>query len=319
MAGISGRLGQAWRHAGSVLAAAVLAFAITGCTAGAGSQGPPASGSGGSHGTGGVTASRGGTSGGTGGTSAGTGGAGTGGSHPQQDAATGDAACSHLNIGILGNPGPNPSSDFQAWLEARGTTVQRIQTTADVPLTAAALQPFDVVVLDLLTRDYTADEAAIFASWVSAGGGFAAMSGYKDDTTQDWHANSLLAPIGLAYAMPRVWGPVTQFAAHPITTGLTSVTFTGGYIISEVAGGTGTLTPIGFLPNNGGTVNVAYAVQMGMGRGFVFGDEWIEYDSEWSAMPQIPQLWLQVFTWISPPNRCMLTGIGPIGAVWPGR
>ena len=26
-------------------------------------------------------------------------------------------------------------------------------------------------------------------------------------------------------------------------------------------------------------------------------------------MPQIPQLWLQVFNWISPPNRCMLTGI----------
>jgi hypothetical protein len=51
---------------------------------------------------------------------------------------------------------------------------------------------------------------------------------------------------------------------------------------------------------------------MGAGHGFVWGDEWIEFDSEWSAMPQIPQLWLQVFTWISPPSRCMLTGIGPI-------
>lgn len=303
--------------------AVLIACGIGGCTAGTARQAPAGNGSGGSVGvgSGGGTASRGGSQGAGGGTSDGSGGtgAGTGGAGPATDAGTGnaDAGCAHLNIGILGNPGSNPSSDFQAWLEARGTTVQRIQTTDADPLTAEALQPFDVVVLDLLPREYTADEAAIFTAWVSAGGGFAAMSGYLDDTTQDWRANSLLAPLGLAYDMPRIWGPVTQFAVHPITAGLTSVTFTGGYAVSELASGTATRTPIAFLPNNGGTVAVAYAVQMGMGRAFVWGDEWIEFDSEWSAMPQIPQLWLQVFGWIAPPDRCMLTGIGPIGAVLP--
>jgi hypothetical protein len=291
---------------------------VAGCTAG--TSGPAASGTG-TGGTAGVAGPAPGAGGASGGTSAATGGttAGTGGSRSSLDAGggTADAGCSHLNIGILGNPGSNPSSDFQAWLEARGTTVQRIQTTDGVPLTAAALQPFDVVVLDFLPRDYTADEAAIFAAWVSAGGGVAAMSGYHDDQSQDWRANSLLAPLGLAYAMPRIWGPVTQFATHPITAGLTSVTFTGGYVVAEVAGGTGTRTPIGFLSTNPGTAAVAYAAQMGAGRAFVWGDEWIEFDSEWGAMPQIPQLWLQVFAWISPPNRCMLTGIGPIGAVLP--
>ena len=78
--------------------------------------------------------------------------------------------------------------------------MQRFQTTADMPLTADALQPFDVIVLDLLPRDYTADEAAIFAAWVSAGGGVASMSGYHNDTSQDWRANSLLAPLGIAYS-----------------------------------------------------------------------------------------------------------------------
>jgi hypothetical protein len=294
----------------------VAALAVSGCVAGvvqasgssgggtgaAGSTGSGGSAKGGNPGSGGVSSS------GSGGSSSGA-----GGFQPVMDASAGDAdaACAHLNIGILGNPGSNPSSNFQAWLEARGTTVQRIQTTPDVPLTAADLAVFDVVVLDLLSRDYTADEAATFAAWVSAGGGFASMSGYQDDTTKDWHANSLLAPLGLAYALPRSWGPVTQFAAHPITSGLTSVTFTGGYVISDLGGHASTLTPIAFLPGTPANV-VGTAVQMGAGHGFVWGDEWIEFDSEWAAMPQIPLLWLQVFNWISPPSRCMLTGIGPI-------
>lgn len=217
--------------------------------------------------------------------------------------------CSQLNIGILGNPGDNPSSNFQSWLEARGTTVQRIQTTADVPLTADALKPFDVVVLDLLPRDYTADEAAVFGAWVNAGGGVASMSGYRDDTVQDWRANSLLSPLGVAYSGDRIWGPVTQFAVHPITAGLTSVTFTGGYPVADL-GGAGVRTPVAFIPSNGSQVSVAYVVQLGAGKAFVWGDEWIEFDSEWSSQPQIPTLWLQVFAWIAPGNRCTLVGIG---------
>jgi hypothetical protein len=218
--------------------------------------------------------------------------------------------CARLNIGILGNPGSNASSNFQSWLEARGTSVQRIQTTPDVPLTADALKPFDVVVLDLPAREYTADEASIFGVWVAAGGGVAAMSGYHDDTSQDWRANSLLSQLGLAYSGQRIWGPVMQFANHPITVGLTSVTFTGGYPVADL-GGTGTRTPIAFIPANGDEIPVAYVAEMGAGKAFVWGDEWIEFDSEWSSLPQIPKLWLQIFAWIAPPgNHCALIGIG---------
>lgn len=243
----------------------------------------------------------------------GAGGQGTG--YVPPDASSGDpdpdaaSACAHLNIGILGKPGQNPSSNFQAWLQARGTSVQRVLTTTTDALTAATLQPFDVVLLDWLTRDYTADEAAIFAAWVSAGGGFASLTGYSDNPSQDWHANSLLAPLGLAYAGPSLWGPVTQYASHPITAGITSVTFTGGYGISDLGGTASTRTPIAFLPNSNNAV-VGEVVQMGAGRGFLWGDEWIEFDSEWSSMPQIPQLWVQIFSWISPPNRCKLIEIG---------
>ena len=239
----------------------------------------------------------------------------TGGTSPVPDGGVlvvndASSTCTRLNIGIIGNPGSNPSSNFQSWLEARGTTVQRIQTTADVPLTTDALEPFDVVVIDFPARTFTADEAAIFAAWVNAGGGFAAMSGYHDDPSQDWRANPLLAPLGLAFAGDRIWGPVTMFADHPITAGLSSVTFTGGYPVAEVGSSSSTRTPIGFISANGNKTPVAYAVTMGDGKGFVWGDEWIEFDSEWSSQPQIPRLWLQVFSWLAPGDRCMLTGIG---------
>jgi hypothetical protein len=46
---------------------------------------------------------------------------------------------------------------------------------------------------------------------------------------------------------------------------------------------------------------------MGSGRAFVWGDEWIEFDSEWSTLPEIERLWVQVFTWIAPPTKCTLT------------
>jgi len=224
------------------------------------------------------------------------------GSTPNGDAGPG---CARLNIGILGNPGSNGSSNFEQWLTKAGTSVQRIQTSPDDPMTDATLEPFDAVVLDCLTRDYSTDEAASFAAWVSAGGGVAAMSGYHDDTTVDWRANSLLAPLGVAFSGERSWGPATSFAAHPITQGLTSVTFTGGYPVSDLGGASSTSTAIAFLPSTP-PKPVAFAVQKGSGHAFVWGDEWIEFDSEWAALPQIPQLWVQVFAWIAPTTTCGL-------------
>jgi len=215
------------------------------------------------------------------------------------------AACARLNIGILGNPGSNGSSNFEQWLTKAGTSVKRIQTTAAEPLSAATLAPFDVVILDCLTRDYLPDEVTSFAAWVSTGGGVAAMSGYHDDTAIDWRANSLLAPLGVAFSGDRIWGPANSFAAHPITQGLTSVTFTGGYAVSDLGASSSTRNPIAFVSSNP-PKSVAFAVQMGSGHAFVWGDEWIEFDSEWAALPEIPQLWVQAFAWIAPMTTCAL-------------
>jgi len=217
--------------------------------------------------------------------------------------------CSHLNIGIFGKPGTNASSNFQQWLEASGTSAQRTQTNTGEPLTSATLQPFDVVVLDHLQREYTAEEAATFATWVSAGGGVVSMTGYEDDPNVDWRANSLLAPLGVAYSGSRVDGPIQSFATHPVTAGITSVSFVGGYSVSELSGAASTRTPIAFdtAAGNAAHGTVGFAVQMGKGHAVVWGDEWIEFDSEWSALPQITRLWVQVFAWIAPVNKCELS------------
>lgn len=220
---------------------------------------------------------------------------------------TPDADCVPLTIGIFGNPGAYDKSQFEGWLRGAGAGVARVQTTSTEALTEDALRPHDVVVLDWLTRDYTASEATTLATWIESGGGVMAMSGYDNVTTDDWHANSLLAPLGVAYSGPLIEGPVTDFAPHPITEGLESVVFKGGYAISELGGDTHVHTPIATLPAgaDGSDVNVGYAIESGDGRAFVWGDEWIEFLSEeGSDFP--PDLWIQAFAWLAPKDRCRL-------------
>ena len=176
-------------------ASALLACGSTGSHSASGASGTSGFGASGPAGSS-ATGSGGSSASGSGGGALGGAGGSDGGLFNDLDA-TSDApsACMHLNIGIFGNPGSDPSSNFQQWLVMSGTSVQRIQTTPTEPVTAATVQPFDVIILDWLTRDYTPAEASTFATWVTAGGGVASMSGYSNNTTNDWHANSLLAPL----------------------------------------------------------------------------------------------------------------------------
>jgi hypothetical protein len=214
------------------------------------------------------------------------------------------ADCTPLNIGIFGNPGAYSGPEFPQWLLTSGANAERLQTTPDEPLTEATLEPFDVVVLDWLTRDYTASEAATFAAWVRDGGGVVSMTGWVNVIADDWRPNSLLAPLGVAYSGPLISGPVTDLAEHPITDGLGSVVFEGGYAISDLGGQASTRTPIAFLPAAVDKVTVGYAIEVGTGRAFVWGDEWIEFSGQGSMFS--PQLWVQMFEWIAPAKKCAL-------------
>ena len=216
------------------------------------------------------------------------------------DATDEPAACTSLNIAILGVAGPNPSSDFQAWLVARGTSVTRFQTNASEALTSADLNKYDVAIIDELVRDYTSADASTMQSWISAGHGLVSMTGHTGSSIS-FRPNVLLASLGVAYGGGLLDGPVTEFVQHPVTTGLTSVSFYGGYHITEVSAAS-TRTVFATLDSG----PVGYAVQLDDGRAVVWGDEWIEYDSEWAALPQIQQFWVNIFDWIKPTGKCGL-------------
>ena len=41
-------------------------------------------------------------------------------------------------------------------------------------------------------------------------------------------------------------------------------------------------------------------------RLFIFGDEWIEFDSEWKNIPEIKKFWVQTLAWLGPKNSCLV-------------
>ena len=209
-----------------------------------------------------------------------------------------DGICDCLRIGVIGQPGTLASSSFQAWLEVRGTSVTRLGLDA-APLTLAMLQAFDVVVLDRLQRDYTPGEADALRQFVEAGGGVMAMTGYTGGGEDYARPNTLLAPFGLEYLAGLHNGPVTQWETHPVSMGIASVTFAGGYLIRDTTGGATVVARLA-----GGVAGVAR--EQGQGRVFVWGDEWIQFDSEWSTMPMIAQLWTNLFSWLGPRDRCVI-------------
>jgi hypothetical protein len=217
--------------------------------------------------------------------------------------AGGDGICDCLSIAIWGNKGANPSSQFETWLEAQGTEVDRIQI-ANEPVTPQLLAKYDIVILDWLTRTYTPMEAQVIDEWVKNGGGLMSLTGHVNNNTVIDRPNSIIKPMGLGYNGSKGFfsGPVTQWAMHPITEGITSVSFYGGLYVDIVDDGLGVNQTIGTLPQG----PVAVAQVRKNGKLFIFGDEWIEFDSEWQNIPQIKKFWANSLGWLSPQNFCTI-------------
>ena len=215
----------------------------------------------------------------------------------------GDGICDCLNIALFGNKGANPSAEFEVWLEAQGTKVDRIQID-NTPLTQQIVDKYDIIILDRLIRTYTADEAKVMQGWVGDGGGLMAMTGYSGAPPDVLNPNSIIAPMGLSYNNSKgiISGPVTQWNPHPVSEGITSVTFLGGFYIDSKDDGVGQNTVVGTLPAG----PVAVAQVRADGKLFIWGDEWIEFDSEWKNIPQIKQLWVNILGWLSPAKFCSL-------------
>lgn len=213
-----------------------------------------------------------------------------------------DGFCDCLQIALFGSPGFNANSKFEAWLEDQGTGVSRIGEQGD-PVTPEMLSAYDVIILDHLPRGYSAEEAGYFRDWVEAGGGLMAMTGHvADETIAVDYPNSIVGPMGVGYIGGLLSQAVTDFTAHPLTTGLTSVTFLGGFRVEETMPGDTTI--IAKLPQG----PVAIAEVRELGRIYLWGDEWVQFDSEWQQMPEIKIFWQNALSWLTPDNFCTIPG-----------
>ncbi|MCA9661438.1 MAG: hypothetical protein KC486_24070 [Myxococcales bacterium] len=211
----------------------------------------------------------------------------------------GDGFCDCLKIALFGSPGSNPNSQFEAWLTDQGTTVKRIGQQGEA-VTPDFIGDYDVIILDLLPRDYSAEEAGHFQDWVEAGGGLMAMTGHTaNESIAVARPNSIVEPMGVRYIGGLYSQAVTDFTDHPLTKGLTSVTFLGGFRVEDVMGDN---TIIATLPPG----PVAIAQQRVDGRIYLWGDEWVQFDSEWQNLPEIKVFWQNALAWLTPDNFCTI-------------
>jgi hypothetical protein len=276
------------------------------------------------------------------------------------------STCSCVNIASIGMVAKyganNDSTDaFMNWLATKSTagSVTKLTTRDQVVLTADALAKFDILVLQHLTSDgkqpawvFTDAEVQAVRSWVvDKGGSLMVMTGYESSNTYEIApTNQLLAFTGIQIDADDITGAgaaqiadcnslcppsnsiccscwhgpqkVTEWdTSHPISAGITAEPIYRGRSVS---------------PGDGQIVakhrgfNVAVAKQVGNGRVFVYGDEWITYTSQWqdnadvgaaaASNPcydtttgkfrnaantfQVGRLWYNAIRWLQPAMTC---------------
>ncbi|NJK32013.1 MAG: hypothetical protein HC927_06085 [Deltaproteobacteria bacterium] len=191
-----------------------------------------------------------------------------------------DGFCDCYKIGIIGTAGANPAANFADWLEDKGTSATRFGTMPNHVLTEADLADYDVLIVDRLTHVYSPQERQLLADWVAAGHGVISMAGYTNSQIDRDQQNSLVAGLGLTYEAPIYIDPTEVWQNHPVAMGAEAVQIYGGW---RVAGnGEVFVRPQGEPQNSFGT-----AVEFGEGAVIVFSDEWISFDSEWQAIPEV--------------------------------
>jgi hypothetical protein len=217
--------------------------------------------------------------------------------------------CKCINLASLGasasksyGTGNDSTTEFETWLTTKSNATVTFFPTRQT-LTAEWLAGFDVLILqDLRGWAFTAEEIAALDAWINGGGGIVGLSGYFSDNAAEIEpTNALLANTGMALLATEVpgqtctaasaavcpnsktsnsakcycWGnslPLTDWADTPFARDLKAV---GAFRGRAVAPGDGT-TVVSYE----GTAVGAYK-QVGQGKVFLFGDEWVTYTSQW--------------------------------------
>jgi hypothetical protein len=231
-----------------------------------------------------------------------------------------DGVCDCLKIATLGYRGKFGQGDvFDQWLN--GKSDNGVVALEAQELTAERLKPFQVLVIqdvregssggpgvgNGIRRKFSAAEVTVLENWVRQGGGFMTLIGYSDPS-EVLNVNTLLKPYNVNYGNTPILSaggggtaPINGWAAHPIADKVTKMGADNGYAV-EGAG-----TVIAWEPTMGAS-DVARAVEVDKGHVFVWGDEWITYNSEWTTRPdyQVERFWLNTLKWLTPANQCQV-------------
>lgn len=200
-----------------------------------------------------------------------------------------DAAPPHILV--IGSPNFSFSMvQFDAWLSSFAASVVHVDDTT-TSVDATLLAGIDVVFFEWIKQVHQPTEAAALDQWIASGGALFAMSGYDPVAADAAYSSSLLSSLGVRYAAPLINGPVTQLAVHPLNQGLSSIVFMGGYHV-EVIGATNTVAVASI-----GADTVGLAVSEGGGRAYIWGDDWMSFDTSWQT-PDGPLFWNDAMSWL---------------------
>ena len=280
--------------------------------------------------------------------------------------------CQPVRILSLGQPakyGANSGSTdntdaFQSFMNSntKGTATMTMQKEF-VSLTADRLSNYDVVILQgLYTNVYdpngiwsfTSADAAALHDWVnSKGGALIAMSGYfSDNSVETKPLNQLMAPFGITYNSDTTYvandcpnPPSLCYCAYgsipfdawltdavpDITKNLKKVGVFMGRSIT-CSGSDCKVVATDNVDTNAVSKTLGAAKQVGNGRVFAWGDEWVTYTSQWGLTPDpqydnaatyqqcvgntpmtsytVPQFWYNVFRWVAQ-TSCLTIVVPP--------
>ena len=173
---------------------------------------------------------------------------------------------------------------FDAYIASYAGAPVMITEAPILPTTFAGV---DVVLLEALDRTYTQEEAATLHDFVVQGGSLIALSGYLAGAADQSYYDSLLGQW-VEYLTPELTAAADQFTPHPVTVGVTSLVYMGGYQLQLVVPGTN----IAFAQG----MPVGVVASVGAGRICVWGDEWITLDGTFDA--QAMRFFSNAFTWL---------------------
>lgn len=219
----------------------------------------------------------------------------------------GDGVCDCLAIGTLGIPGTWGAGDvFDTWLNARAA--EGAVALGAGELTAELLAPLQVIVAQNLSengRAYSSAEVEALKGWIEAGGGFITLIGFSDSSERA-NVNALLEPYDVSYGSEQILEkggsastvPITEWFTHPTTENVVLVGVDNGYAV--LGEGTVVAREQGY--------DVGHALEVGLGKILVWGDEWITYNSEWvdHSDYQVERFWLNVLKWSTPAKECQV-------------